>query len=107
MSDHSNNDLPARAAKKDAEFDRRVRTGLGALPLAGRQEWAERMSYADGRPLSEGEVREYIRGQRAAGTGRAEVRRSLVADDPLERRIGALNPEEVGLVLAGEWPVTP
>jgi len=42
------------------------------------------MSYADGRPLSEGEVREYIRGQRAAGTGRAEVRRSLVADDPLE-----------------------
>jgi len=67
MSDNDStkhDDKPGKPGKKDAEFDRRVRVGIAALPLAGRQEWAERMSYADGRPLSEDEVRAYIRRER-------------------------------------------
>jgi hypothetical protein len=47
MFDYSNSDLPAKAAKaakKDADFDRRVRVGIAALPLAQRQTWAEGVS---------------------------------------------------------------
>ena len=65
---------------------------IAAMPLAERQRTTGELGYPDGRPLTEGEVREYIRGQRAAGTGCDEVRRTLMADDPLERRMGALNP---------------
>jgi hypothetical protein len=60
MTEHDSNkhdDKPGKPAKADAEFDRRVRTGIASLPLAGRQEWAEQMRYADGRPLSADEGR--------------------------------------------------
>lgn len=109
MTDNTKRDdagKPRRLAKQDAAFDRNVRLNIARMPLAERQRIAGELGYPDGRPLTEGEVREYIRGQRAAGTGRDEVRRSLVVDDSLEHRIGALNPDEIGLVLAGEWPAT-
>ena len=97
---------PRRPASRADALDRHVRMTIAAMPLAERQRIAGELGYPDGRPLTEGEARQYIHGQRAAGTGRDEVRRSLVVDDPLERRMGALNPDEIGLVLAGEWPVT-
>jgi hypothetical protein len=106
MSDHSNNDLPARAAKKDADLDRRVRVGIGSLPLAQWQAWAEQMAFADGKPLSEDEARAYIRCEHDAGTGRADIRRALVVDDQLDRRIGSLGPVELNAILAEEWPVS-
>ena len=74
MPDHSNK--PKAPAKADAEFDRRVRTGIGVLPLPARQEWAGQMAYSDGRPLSGDEVRQYIRRERGAGTGREDVRKT-------------------------------
>jgi hypothetical protein len=64
------------------------------------------MNYADGRPLSEDEIRAYIRRERGAGTGREDVRKTLAVDDQLTRRIGSLGPAEIGQLLDQEWPVT-
>lgn len=102
----TSNDKPGKPAKADIDFDRRVRIGIAALPLAQRQAWAEQMNYSDGRPLSEDEIREYIRYQHGASTVREDIRRALVVDDPLNRRIGSLGPAEIGAILDEEWPVT-
>jgi hypothetical protein len=110
MTDNTKRDdagKPRRPAKQDAAFDRNVRLNIARMPLAERQRMAGSvMSHSDGRPLSEDEIRQYIRREHGAGTGREDIRRALVVDDQLDRRIGSLGPAEISVILAEEWPVS-
>jgi hypothetical protein len=88
---------------RDEKYDRRIRESIAGLPLAERQRAAETMGYADGKPLDEADIRMNARRMYDAGMGRAEIISALSVDEPVNRRIGSLNPAEVAVIVTDVW----